>query len=163
MRNWNKLRASRSKHFWTEDRFIKPQRKDAPISRIKWAEGTVADFNLCSSKCRVFIGSIKTYNQWIDKTMVSSRRVRNKKKIQVRNWASLCYNNAIKEAYEFTHKIWNTTIHFPPPPLPHISSVMRHHAAHVYCRSLQPACLSTQNYWPMGSFSLFNNKSRCTK
>jgi hypothetical protein len=51
------------KHFWTEDRFINPQGEDdAPVSHVR-ADGTVADFNLCSSKRRDFIGSTKTYNQ----------------------------------------------------------------------------------------------------
>jgi hypothetical protein len=32
----------------TEDRFVQPQREDAPLSHIRRAEGTVADFNLCN-------------------------------------------------------------------------------------------------------------------
>ena len=126
MRICNKLYTPKSENFWTKDRFKNPQREDdVPLSHVRRADGTVADFNLCSSKCRVFIGITETYNQRINRPLsirngLRHFRPQHKNKFKVRNCASPCNNNAVKE-----HKIFSTKLETKlsiflslPSPLP---------------------------------------------
>ena len=154
MRIWNKLYAPRSENFWAEDRFINPQRQDdAPLKYIRRADGTVADFNLCTSKCQVFIGSTKTYNQWINPSIGNGLRYfrsQHKNKFKVRNCASTCNNNAVKAHKIFSTKLYTQLSIFPlflPPLTPFLNDGLS--CSSIYCHSLQTACLFTQKCRPM--------------